>query len=76
LRRQIEELRSQLARYAEALEDDLAQGREKVTAKTREGLMLEKNFAEASDALLKQLRGRPECRDLFEELARKHASDD
>jgi serine/threonine-protein kinase len=76
LRRQIEELRSQLARYAEALEDDLAQGRERVTAKTREGLMLEKNFAEASDALLKQLRGRPECRDLFEELARKHASDD
>ena len=30
LRRQIEELRAQLARYAEALEEDLASGREKV----------------------------------------------
>ncbi|MBL8684150.1 MAG: protein kinase [Myxococcales bacterium] len=76
LRRQIEELRGQLSRYAEALEDDLAQGREKITVKTREGLGLEKSFSEASDALLKHLRGRPECRDLFEELARKQSSDD
>jgi serine/threonine-protein kinase len=76
LRRQIEELRGQLSRYAEALEDDLAQGREKVTTKTREGLGLEKSFSEASDGLLKHLRGRPECRDLFEELARKQSSDD
>ncbi|MFO0562089.1 MAG: protein kinase [Polyangiales bacterium] len=76
LRRQIEELRGQLSRYAEALEDDLAQGREKVAVKTREGLTLEKNFSEASDSLLKHLRGRPECRDLFEELARKQSSDD
>jgi serine/threonine protein kinase len=76
LRRQIEELRGQLSRYAEALEDDLAQGREKVTNKTREGLGLEKSFSEASDALLKHLRGRPECRDLFEELARKQYSSD
>lgn len=74
LRRQIEELRGQLSRYAEALEDDLAQGREKITTKTRDGLALEKSFAEASDALLKHLRGRPECRDLFEELARKQSS--
>ena len=37
LRRQIEELRAQLARYAEALEEDLATGREKVAARTREG---------------------------------------
>ncbi len=76
LRRQIEELRGQLSRYAEALEDDLAQGREKVTNKTREGLGLEKSFSEASDALLKHLRGRPECRDLFEELARRQPSSD
>jgi len=76
LRRQIEELRGQLSRYAEALEDDLAQGREKVAVKTREGLALEKSFSEASDSLLKHLRGRPECRDLFEELARKQSSDD
>ncbi len=76
LRSQIEELRAQLSRYAEALEDDLAQGREKVTVKTREGLALEKAFSESSDLLLKNLRGRPECRDLFEELARKQPSDD
>src|SRR5438132_1616401 len=36
LRRQIEELRGQLARYAEALEEDLASGREKVAARARE----------------------------------------
>jgi serine/threonine protein kinase len=76
LRRQIEELRGQLSRYAEALEDDLAQGREKITVKTREGLVLEKNFSDASDTLIKHLRGRPACRDLFEELARKHNNDD
>ena len=42
LRRQIDELRAQLARYAEALEEDLAAGREKVAARTREGLTFEK----------------------------------
>src|SRR5207244_2087879 len=46
LRRQIEELRSQLARYAEALEEDLAQGRERVAARTREGLTFEKSFSD------------------------------
>jgi len=71
LRRQIEELRAQLGRYAEATEDDLAQGREKVGQRTREGISFEKGFAEASDVLLRHLRGRPECRDLFEELARE-----
>ena len=68
LRRQIEELRSQLARYAEALEEDLAQGREKVAARTREGLAFEKSFSEASNLLLGHLRGKPECRDLVTEL--------
>ncbi len=38
LRRQTEELRGQLGRYAEALEEDLAQGREKVAMRTREGV--------------------------------------
>jgi serine/threonine-protein kinase len=71
LRRQIEELRAQLSRYAEAMEEDLAQGRERVAARTREGISFEKAFAEASDVLLRHLRGRPECRDLFEELARE-----
>jgi serine/threonine-protein kinase len=68
LRRQIEELRSQLARYAEALEEDLAQGREKVTQRTREGLTFEKNFNEVSGVLLAHLRSKPECRDLVSEL--------
>jgi len=68
LRRQIEELRGQLARYAEALEEDLAQGREKVTARTREGIAFEKSFSEVSHALLGHLRGKPECRDLVNEL--------
>jgi serine/threonine protein kinase len=45
LRRQIEELRGQLARYAEALEEDLGNGREKVAARAREGLRYEKGFA-------------------------------
>jgi len=68
LRRQIEELRSQLARYAEALEEDLAQGREKVAARTREGLQFEKAFSEVSNMLLGHLRNKPECRDLVSEL--------
>jgi serine/threonine protein kinase len=68
LRRQIEELRSQLARYAEALEDDLAQGREKVAARTREGLAFEKAFSEVSTLLLNHLKGKPEVRDLLQDL--------
>jgi serine/threonine-protein kinase len=68
LRRQIEELRSQLARYAEALEDDLAQGREKVVARTREGLAFEKSFSEVSTLLLNHLKAKPEVRDLLQDL--------
>jgi serine/threonine-protein kinase len=68
LRRQIEDLRAQLVRYAEALEEDLAQGREKVAQKTREGLSFEKAFADASSLLLSHLRNRPECRDLVAQL--------
>ena len=73
LRRQIEELRGQLARYAEAMEEDLAQGRERVAQRTREGLSYERSFAECTDVLMRHLRGRPECRDLLEELARDGA---
>ena len=69
LRRQIEELRSQLARYAEALEEDLSQGREKVAARAREGLKYEKDFFEASNLLISHLKGKPECRDLLAELS-------
>ncbi len=68
LRRQIEELRGQLQRYAEALEEDLAQGREKVAMRTREGLGFEKAFSEGSNLLLGHLRNKPECRDLVSEL--------
>ena len=72
LRRQIEELRGQLQRYAEALEEDLAQGREKVAVRTREGLGFEKGFSEVSNLLLAHLRGKPECRDLMTELLNAH----
>ena len=68
LRRQIEELRAQLARYAEALEEDLSSGREKVAARTREGIAYEKAFSEVSSLLLNHLKGRPEARDLLQEL--------
>jgi serine/threonine-protein kinase len=68
LRRQIEELRSQLSRYAEALEEDLAQGREKVAARTREGLAFEKAFSEVSALLLNHLKTKPEARDLLQDL--------
>jgi len=68
LRRQIEDLRAQLVRYAEALEEDLAQGREKVAHKTREGLGFEKAFSDSSSLLLSHLRNRPECRDLVSQL--------
>jgi hypothetical protein len=59
---------AQLSRYAEALEEDLTQGRERVAARTREGLQFEKSFSEASNALLGHLRNKPECRDLVAEL--------
>ncbi|MES1178798.1 MAG: protein kinase [Myxococcales bacterium] len=68
LRRQIEELRGQLARYAEALEEDLATGREKVAARAREGLKFEKSFFDASNVLMTHLKGKPECRELMNEL--------
>lgn len=69
LRRQIDELRAQLARYAEALEEDLSSGREKVGGRTREGLALEKAFTEATNVLLSHLKSKPECRDLLTDLA-------
>jgi serine/threonine-protein kinase len=68
LRRQIEELRAQLARYAEALEEDLSSGREKVAARTREGLAFEKAFSDVSTLLLNHLKAKPEARDLLQEL--------
>jgi serine/threonine-protein kinase len=74
LRRQIEELRAQLSRYAEALEEDLASGREKVAARTREGLAFEKAFTEVTSTLINHLKGKPECRDLLLELSSSMSS--
>jgi len=68
LRKQIETLREQLSRYAEAVEEDLASGREKVAQRTREGLGFEKQFLDSSNVLIANLRGRPEVRDLLIEL--------
>jgi serine/threonine-protein kinase len=73
LRRQIEELRAQLGRYAEALEEDLTSGREKVAARAREGLRYERSFQDASNVLVAQLKGKPECRDLLNELTSNNA---
>ncbi len=74
LRRQIEDLRAQLARYAEALEEDLASGREKVATRTREGIRMEKAFTDGSSALMECLKERPECRDLMAQLKSSEAT--
>lgn len=68
LRRQIDELRAQLQRYGDALENDLAAGRERIATRVREALGYEQAFASATSLLLNHLRGRPECRELIEEL--------
>lgn len=68
LRKQIEDLRAQLSRYAEAVEEDLNVGREKVAKKSREGLTYERRFLESSQLILEHLRGRPEVRDLLLEI--------
>jgi serine/threonine-protein kinase len=68
LRRQIEQLRAQLARYAEALEEDLASRREKVALRAREAIALERTFTDVTNILLQHLKGKQECRDLLTEL--------
>jgi serine/threonine-protein kinase len=68
LRAQIEQLRAQLARYAEALEEDLASGREKVAKRARDGLGYEEAFKETSNFIVRHLRGKPECRDLLNQF--------
>ncbi len=73
LRRQIDELRAQLQRYGDALENDLGAGRERITTRVREALSYEKAFIDASALLLGHLRGRPECADLLEEMRREEA---
>jgi serine/threonine-protein kinase len=73
LRRQIDELRAQLQRYGDALENDLAAGRERIATRVREALSYEKTFTEASGLLLNHLRGRPECAELLDEMRREEA---
>ena len=68
LRRQIEELRAQLSRYGDALENDLAAGRERIATRVREALGYEQGFMTATSLLMNHLRSRPECRELIEEL--------
>ena len=72
LRKQIEDLRGQLGRYAEALEEDLASGRERVAARVREGLAFEKSYTDVTATLMAHLKGKAECRDLFQELLNSH----
>ncbi|MBC7170858.1 MAG: hypothetical protein H5U40_00435, partial [Polyangiaceae bacterium] len=68
LRKQIDDLRAQLQRYSEALENDLQAGRERIATRVREALGYEKAFTDASATLIKHLRGRPECREVLENL--------
>jgi len=67
-RKQIEELRAQLKRYSEALENDLQMGRERIANRVREALEYEKAFGDASDLLLDHLRDKAECRELLEDI--------
>jgi eukaryotic-like serine/threonine-protein kinase len=71
LRAQIEELRGQLARYAEALEEDLSAGREKVASRAREGLEYEERFENATRAIVSHLKGKAECRELLNDFIAK-----
>jgi serine/threonine-protein kinase len=73
LRRQIDELRAQLARYGDALENDLSAGRERIATRVREALAYEKTFAECSAVLMSHLKGRPEVGELLEDLRREEA---
>jgi len=71
LRKQIDDLKAQLIRYSEALENDLQAGRDRIATRVREALGYEKAFQEASHVLMTHLRGRPECRELLENVAKQ-----
>lgn len=74
LRRQIDELRAQLQRYGDALENDLAAGRERISTRVKEALAYEKTFMDSSVLLLNHLKGRPECSELLDEMRREEAN--
>jgi len=67
-RNQIEDLRAQLKRYSEALENDLQTGRERIASRVREALNYENAFGTASSLLLDHLRDKPECGELLEDI--------
>ncbi len=75
-RKQIEQLRAQLKRYSEALENDLQTGRERIASRVREALEYENAFGEASDLLLDHLRDKPECRELLEDIDKRRQGQD
>jgi serine/threonine-protein kinase len=75
-RKQIEQLRGQLKRYSEALENDLQTGRERIASRVREALEYESTFGDASDLLLDHLRDKPECRELLEEIDKRRQGQD
>ncbi len=70
-RKQIEELRAQLKRYSEALENDLQAGRERIASRVREALDYERSFGDASNLLLDHLRDKQECRELLEDIDKR-----
>jgi serine/threonine-protein kinase len=74
LRRQIDDLKAQLLRYGDALETDLSSARDRIAKRVREALVFEKSFAESSALLMTHLRGKPECRDLLDELTRRDST--
>jgi serine/threonine-protein kinase len=73
LRRQIDELRAQLQRYGEALENDLAGGRERVATRVKEALQYERQYTDSSTLLFSQVQAKPECAELLEEMRREEA---
>jgi serine/threonine-protein kinase len=75
-RKQIEELRAQLKRYSEALDNDLQTGRERIANRVREALEYEKAFGDASNLLLDHLRDKPECRELLEDIDKRRNGHD
>jgi len=70
LRKQIDDLKGQLVRYSEALENDLQAGRDRIATRVREALSYEKGFTESSQVLLEHLHSRPECQELLETVAK------
>ncbi len=71
LRKQIQDLRAQLRRYSDILENDLSAGRDRIAERTREALDYEKSFIDASTILVRHFRNYPECRQLLEEIGRE-----